>query len=296
MKINNLKLKMNKIRTVFILSLFFATIFCNACTSNIRISSIITEENKPTAQFTKLLQLFGIDASISFEEIVYKTQQKWLRQKGKERWEIADNFQNKKSEVLPILESIGMIYEINPQKKHYDYVFMLGCSIHSTRIRINFLLKEWANGLRFENLIFLVSDRPLDKNFEKIEEPIKIQLKTEYEATKYIYNKMKPPINFEENFNVSFVSSECKQNKKRATTEDTIISWLDNNPKPGSCLFISSQPFVMYQDTVARSILPDMFSIETVGAESYTKNIGIQLDSTTRSLYCLHHSTLLNIK
>ena len=72
----------------------------------------------------------------------------------------------------------------------------------------------------------------------------------------------------------------------RPNTKDTLIEWLKKNPAPGKCLFISNQPFSGYQDSIARTVIPPTFSIETIGVEANQKlGIAIFLDNLARWIY-----------
>ena len=75
---------------------------------------------------------------------------------------------------------------------------------------------------------------------------------------------------------------------RRATTGDTIIDWHKTKPQPGTCLFISSQPYVKYQDAVIQSLLPQNFIVETVGSgikNPSTVDVNGCLDTLARRLY-----------
>jgi hypothetical protein len=55
------------------------------------------------------------------------------------------------------------------------------------------------------------------------------------------------------------------------------------NPEPGRSLIISSQPYIGYHDSVARSRLPPGFSIETVGLPALEDlPIAVYLDNLAR--------------
>ena len=83
---------------------------------------------------------------------------------------------------------------------------------------------------------------------------------------------------------------KSKPTKGKTDTKDTIVTWLkQTRPEPGDCLFLSQQPYVIYQDSIARTFMPDCFNIETVGPwiESYDPHAktSIILDIFTRLLY-----------
>lgn len=72
----------------------------------------------------------------------------------------------------------------------------------------------------------------------------------------------------------------------RPTTGDTVDSWLQSNLISGSCLVISNNPYVGYQDSVVRTLLPNDFKIETVGNKcSLSVVIAVYLDNLVRWLY-----------
>jgi len=51
-------------------------------------------------------------------------------------------------------------------------------------------------------------------------------------------------------------------------TNGYTIEWLKLNPIPGSCIAISNQPFVLYQQTVIKILLTYLFQVESFGAVS----------------------------
>ena len=54
---------------------------------------------------------------------------------------------------------------------------------------------------------------------------------------------------------------------RRLNTFSTVVEWLKTNPEKGSCLAISTQPFVGRQEAVLRSLLPIDFEVEAVGPQ-----------------------------
>ena len=71
----------------------------------------------------------------------------------------------------------------------------------------------------------------------------------------------------------------------KASTADTFIDWLKQNPESGSCLVISNNPYIGYQDLVARTFLPSDFKIETVGSQGSGEKVSVYLDNLARWLY-----------
>ena len=69
--------------------------------------------------------------------------------------------------------------------------------------------------------------------------------------------------------NIVIVNSPNKQNYdgsfSRATTRDTIACWLELKPSNGSCVAISDQPHILYQQSVLTTYLPESLPITTIG-------------------------------
>jgi hypothetical protein len=74
---------------------------------------------------------------------------------------------------------------------------------------------------------------------------------------------------------------------RRPNTSDTIKRWIEVDPIPGSCLFISNQPFILYQETTVRMLMLDDFEVETVGfaTQSGYDSVHMVLDSLARCIY-----------
>jgi len=49
------------------------------------------------------------------------------------------------------------------------------------------------------------------------------------------------------------------------TLQSTIRDWMATSPAPGSCLAISTQPFVGYQEAACKFLLSDQYPVEGVG-------------------------------
>ncbi len=119
---------------------------------------------------------------------------------------------------------------------------------------------------------------------------------TESEMMRFVFDQTDLP--FDRNI-ITFIDTPMQTKADgsltRPTTADTVHSWLAQDPVPGSCLAISNQPFVCYQDTVIRTYLKDLhskFSIETVGegvseSERNDLKIAVTLDAIARWLYQL---------
>lgn len=76
---------------------------------------------------------------------------------------------------------------------------------------------------------------------------------------------------------------------QRPNTEDTLRQFLQMTHRSGDTLVVSNNPFIGYQASVVRSILPDKYRIFTVGPKlefSNDKNqLGLILDSLARWIF-----------
>jgi hypothetical protein len=123
-------------------------------------------------------------------------------------------------------------------------------------------------------LVFLTGERPL-LDSEKEYLP---GLQTESEMVRWVYEhsdlpKEIPPL---------FIEVPMKGNR-RPNTLDTIHAWLQTDPHPITCLALSNQPYVHYQQAVLDRLLP--FSVETVGnAVIGNPSVALMLDTLAREM------------
>ena len=237
-----------------------------------------------------LLTLTSITCEDNLESIVEATQKKWLRPQGKERWDILELYSPKEVNKIRLLaEGMGFFQEVLPKEKFYDYALVLGATFSSVQDRFSFLIKLWKMGVRFRELIFLAGERTLDPRIE----PASIFLETgkapknETEMMQYVYDHWKMPKEMKElPFQIVSVPFDVKKGR-RPSTGDTIQAWMDLFPKPGKCLFVSNQPYCLYQDLVVKNYLPKSFLFETVGSpvNSSDTSGSVLLDTIARCLY-----------
>lgn len=274
--------------------------------SSVDRSRLLFDNNgNPSQPLQALLELTGIEHDGTLSSIVEKTQKQWLRAAGKERWEIDEMFPEKRAEALALLDTLGCIAEVKPTHTHYDYAVVLGTTVQRVRTRLQYLINLHNAGVQCNKIIVLGSERPLDAMLEhatvlldcnngflackpnwslKSDAP-----KTETEMMKMVYDQAELPDSFA-NIPVTFIDTRMIKNDngtlRRPSTGDTIHSWLATNPEEGSCLFISNNPFIGYQDSVVRTFMPTNFIVETVGAATTNDvKLSVHLDNCARWLY-----------
>lgn len=266
---------------------------------------LVDSKSKPTQDLLDLLSAFNVQHDGTLKDIVVQTQKEWLRKPGKERWQVDEVKVEDKEKVLELLEKLKCVGEVKPKSNDYDYALIMGATAGTMKLRISYLLNLYNKGIRFKTMVFLVGERPRDINLEtqdtflvntndglKIKENwnFKDLPKTETEMAKLIFDQIDLPEEFKNNVKVIFVDTPMQPTKegqlRRPNTGDTVIWWMKLEPKAGTCLVISNNPYVGYQDTVARTLLPKKFSIETVGsAASRNEKVSTYLDNAARWLY-----------
>jgi hypothetical protein len=225
-----------------------------------------------------LLDRFDIPHNLSDQELVQITQQLWC-QKGKERWEFEARFEERHDELAPIFQEMGYLDRVAPKKTHYDYALVHGATLKTLELRVKYLETLIEQGLEVKQIVFLSGMRKL-LDVEKVA----AHLAWESDLTHWVYDHSTLP----RKIPVVFINAPEKLvqgNLVRPTTGDTIFEWLKQTPEAGSCLAISNQPLVPYQDAVAKNSLPHGFTLETVGEETKYWKVALVLDSIAKTVY-----------
>lgn len=277
------------------LSIVFVCTFAPAMEQRL---NLFTDDGIPTAALSELLAACKIDGKTK-AEIVKATQEQWIRPADKERYELTDTPEQiaMRPILMPIFEKIGAIHHIDPKYKEYDYILVMGAYYKRAKLRLEQALQLCDAGYQIKEIILLGSERPLNP----AEEPAEIfgtdnPPKTEHEMMKWIdtHASMTDTTRHIKRTYVNAPNTiDANGNIKRANTADTFKEWLKTNPKPGSCLVVSNQPYVGYQAAVARLYLPSSFTIDAAGQETNHDQKGIVsiiLDSIARWIYQEHQS------
>lgn len=247
---------------------------------------IVTNNNKLSLTFQKILEIENIDPHLSLKDAIAATQTEWLRPADSERWHLHETKNTADQEkLLNLFQKVGMIDAFAPTGKRYDYILFMGGDIHGMQERLDFLTQLVKDGLIAHEIVFITAQRPLDADHE-LARLKNIQLKTEYDLLKFQYqnSELSTLIATQPTF-VNTPQQKMGGKMRRATTPDGFIEWLKSNPAPGTALVISSQPLIGYQNAVALTLLP-AFEIESVGPESSTSvTTSEYFDTLARWLY-----------
>ena len=213
------------------------------------------------------------------ENKLEETQVKWLRPAQKERWEIDELAVDKKIVVIEWAKRAGLFEEWTPILKHYDKAFILGSTTKSMQERLKYLSKLFDQGITFNEVVFLTSERPLDRRVDDFCD----LCKTETEAAKIIWKTADLSQEIR-TIPVIFISPPC-QGLKRPTTQENIKSWLAQNQTPVTALFVSSQPHAIYQYAVINHTLPESYLFDVVTEKAAPLSAVIILDTLARWIF-----------
>ncbi len=204
------------------------------------------------------------------------TQKAWLRPSDLERAHLIEGFQSVRPELLSEFAKLGMVSMVTPSRHEYEYIIVLGATYEIFLRRLIFLKDMLStSNIKFKKLILLGSHRPLERYLE-IEPFLKNHPKaslplTEIEMMELLVEHSALGKSLE-NVEIIKVASPMKQNTQgkivRAITRDTVEDMLKQNLEPGASLVISSQPYILRQDLIVRSLALPPWQIETVGPEA----------------------------
>lgn len=259
--------------------LFFAAYFCTLAFA----SPIQDRKIDPTA-LAELAATLNIPKDAN---IVDATQQRWLRKPSQERWEVAELSPDQRLFVLNWATEQGLFAAWKPFYKSYDKALILGATTSRMQMRLDYLKQLWEDGVRFDEIVWLTGDRPLDKRVDDLTD----RYSNESEAARILWKETSLPEEMR-NLPVIFIAVPMKMEEttlKRPNTEDTIIAWLKAAPEPCTALFVSDQPFCGYQFAVIKANLPSPFLFDLVGqgvdSTSHPAAAAITLDSIARWIY-----------
>jgi hypothetical protein len=253
-----------------------------------------------------ILRLSGIHCSDRLDQVVQVTQKEWLR-KG-ERWELEDSLAQKtlRQFYLPLFRELGLLHPRVSNRAEARYGVWLGCMLDVARQRLMTMARAWDAGLRFEQLVILTGDRPLDSQLESLEklyapsrgfsirdgwqQPAQDPV-NETEMMLMILDQAEIPDQMREQL---IIVDAPRDGKPRPNTADTFWCWLDEEPEPGAAIAFSNQPYVDYQQLIGEAILPEEIRLETVGAAaSHKVQVSLLLDTLARILYAIQATEIL---
>lgn len=313
-----IRLKNNVLFKFFSIIIICATLFFS-CQLLTHQPILIDDTGKPSPELLELLATTHVEHDGTLESIKNATQKEWLnkiRPGTTERWEInqetKEAFEEFREQVIPLCKKIGTFDTLNPEKKKYKYLVILGCRALGMSKRLQYAIELTKSGIKFKKLVFLTGQRPLmhEETPEKVEKVFTTILqqngralndedfpKHEAAMIKYLFDHTQIPQSWISKDKL-FIESPMWQKEEggewlRPTTQHTIEDWMQTNPKPGSILAISDQPHCLYQHEVIKTYMPEIFSVETVGnGAAENTSVALILDALARAIYQKHQQLL----
>ncbi len=229
--------------------------------------------NGPTQLLRDIFEITEID---NVEDFKFATQQanfRWIRPKGYERWHIYSILNDsQRAKLTKIINKSALAKAKMPTKKHYHAVVVFGATTTRVKTRMEFLMKLANQGVTWDKVFLLGSTRDLNTGPDH-DQKMAIFLKmmgeaeTEMVMLEYLWKQLNKP-KFCLNIPVISIQSGNRSDGTRANTEDTLVEMVKKieNAQGKNILFISNNPYICYQDAVAKKVLNSFgVLVETVG-------------------------------
>lgn len=260
--------------------------------------NLLVDGNKlPKIELVQLLECAGLESTkVSLDEMNDWAQAHLLR-RG-ERWDMqSEQYEPLKQAIYPLLCKLGFIQERSPCFTNYEGAIVHGARLSLLLLRLNYLCKQWEEGVRFYQLYFLSGERPLDPIHEKRD-----SFNTEIEMIQWIWDHTEVPEEMRSKVKVYFVNASLNKDSLsqkiyraqadlpacgiRPTTEDTIKAWLECKPSYGCYLAVSNAPYTNRQDIILRRLAPPNYCFDTIGPGiGSQEKIAIVLDEVARCIF-----------
>ncbi|MDD4319071.1 MAG: hypothetical protein PHW10_01975 [Candidatus Peribacteraceae bacterium] len=267
------------------------------------VARLFERDGRTTEHMQKLLSLFGIEGCGTVEQVRDATQRQWY-QAGKLRAEIIEHHAEHREQALSLLRQMGFFDAVHAESRRYEEASVLGATVVAVRKRLAFLMQEWERGVRFSRLSFLGSARPLLKDKESeavLLNPHNAELpfpdgwtpeaalpSNEAEMMRMVLEQAEAADTpwRGENIVTDVFCSQPRQGRN-ANTADTLRDLqAARRTAKGDIVLVSSQPFVPFQDVLARNTLPFDCRIITVGpAGGDALPISVHLDNLAKIVY-----------
>ena len=316
------------------MKVFFKRFFLVLFFPFILFADLVDEKFKPKSELLEIFKIYSsiftdeqcaLLPDPTLENLNTIAQDVFLRKPGLERKDLKVSDSPMASvrdeSLLGLFRSIGDKGDIlPPTRAEYDYILLNGSTVQNMRQRLNALVRmvesEHLKINEKTKIVFLSGDRDLfpEETADVLDNPALFSIdeswvkpeypKSEAEAARWIWGQSKLPVALR-SCNITFVNAPKKEivdkdgsiKMIRPSTDDTVKTWIEiNNPEPGRCFSVSSQPFVNYQTRTIYSIFKQKkllergFIVEGGGYDAYKDenfydNILIYLDNLARRIY-----------
>ncbi len=235
--------------------------------------------NVPANPLLAILDILGIKHNATITDIIAKTQEHLLRKKNQERWDVnPDLYEDKRTLLLPHLQTLGFVDAIQPQSLSYDYALIFGFVSIDVGSHLHYLTKFLPH-LQIKQCVLLTSSLPLPDCV-----PARMHGITEADAMRQVYTTSALAQYPYTVIDVAMIPTA--DGIRRPTTDDTVLAWRATQPTPGTCLAVSGQPFIRRQTAILESRLPKTFTILSSGPTAEpTFSMSLYLDELARAVY-----------
>lgn len=222
--------------------------------------------------------------------LVSETQRAWLRPPGKERWQV-EATRECDEKLVRILEDSPFQAERLPRTACADHVLLMSAIESEFLVRLEYFSVLVREGFVPNAVYLLGGQRVLDPDRECEIRGVLGQEAREIDMLEFHAEQARNRHPWLEG--LEFVScstpyqEDASGNLRRPNTHDTIVTWLQEHFDGGSVLCLSNQPFVDYQTTLFRKLLPKEVVIDGAGARADRCSPSIVLDAIARMLYTL---------
>ncbi len=242
--------------------------------------------------------------------LVQKTQRQWVRRAPKqERWDVIknDDSPEQKKTMLRCLKILGVVHGCFPLKSSPSHaICVLGATGPVMNKRLKFLERCIEKGLfRRQNILLLSGERPLQSRVDDPEYNDLIQKKgpnskevgLERDLLQHLYDSSPSA---KRKWPVTMIHGK-KGDLPRATTESTVktlLNWLKSHPEIKTIVFISSQPYVLYQKAIIGSVVKSCGSdlnVQVVGDGAKLKEVDQLLAELGSYIWAITPSVLSSI-
>lgn len=266
---------------------------------------VLIRDGKPVEALPNLARCHGIEVSgeITAQDLSQAMQERWLR-KTEHQYQIPGGPPS--PEDMLLLQELGLVDAVPAPSRPYAGALILGATVVAVRKRLAYLVEQCTKNpdpsgfsVTFPTVYMLGGARPLDKDKESpavLSTPAELSFKdgwtspaemptTEASMMRLVFEQS--DITPWEGVFIDTPLQPTPDGKTRhPNTADTVKEMLKLNPKPGTYLAVSSQPFVARQTINVRRMLPEGITIVGIGyAAAATTPLKTFLDEVARLLY-----------
>lgn len=219
-------------------------------------------------------------------------QKNFLRPPHVDHQDMAHMQQNPKhAQMVPLFNALGMVKDIFPAHRNYDYIFVFGGTPSNTKERFEFLAQNIANKKIYlpdnATVTYINGHRKIDKSEIAEAKAMGVDCEYQHQCAELIWKAHYAglPLKLE-------IFTIDAPDGRRANTDDTLMAFYARIPanEKARLLGYSNQPYGPYQGDTANAVKNKLkrFDLEIeIAAKESTNNVAtiMYLDSIARRVY-----------